>query len=289
MWCTFPVALYPLEQLLVGFVCGAILSWCGASIYFTGDFNPLSHKNRDEDDDAGHNTEGEDDLEDNEENRITNPPSDEPPVITVIAPTLPNKSIVVLHLTDENLRVVKDLIETITSSIQTKPEISLEPSPMNELDAMFEELSAVPATPPPPHSQLPSSPPLRQEVVDTPGGGYRTIRQLNDMCLSQKAVPEGSLSRPEELVIIGSFRSIIGMSYADAQAKVAEQNFTLHPLYVSMGSKMPLSKYSNTTIGVRISDSNFDTTNMKPSPDARVTELIDVGGIDARDIGIIKL
>jgi hypothetical protein len=116
----------------------------------------------------------------------------------------------------------------------------------------------------------------------TPTCGYV---KLKDLSLKVKPSPD-ALPAAEERKILKQFNNLLYISYTDACQKVALENYSLHILYVGMGKKMPLPEYSSTTIGVRITDPNW---NGVPSSEAVVKEIIDVGGVDSRDRGIIKL
>lgn len=123
------------------------------------------------------------------------------------------------------------------------------------------------------------------------GGGYVTMSTLEDTSKEHDQwKTSGVLSRGDELEIIHIFRGIVGMTFRDASAKAAEQNYKIHALYVSAGPKMPLlTGYSGTTIGVRIKDPDFDYDNHAPSQTAIVSEIIDVGGVDLKNRGAVSL
>lgn len=101
-----------------------------------------------------------------------------------------------------------------------------------------------------------------------------------------KSVDTYTLPRQEERKILRQFNHLINMPLAEAQKEAAKENYSIHILYVGMSDKMPLSSFSSTTLGVRIKDNEWNET---ASVNAIVTELIDVGGVDVRDVGIIKL
>lgn len=123
------------------------------------------------------------------------------------------------------------------------------------------------------------------------GGGYLTMSQLSEIGAKNEAYKNSmsSLSRADELEIIHLFRGILGMSLTQAQSEAGKQGYTVHPLYVGTGEKMPALKYSGTTLGVRVKDEKFDSATKKISPFAIVTEIIDVGGVDAKDYGRVRL
>ena len=121
------------------------------------------------------------------------------------------------------------------------------------------------------------------------GGGYLTMSQLSEIGAKNEVYKNNMLSRADELEIIHLFRGIVGMSLTQAQSEAGRQGYTVHPLYVGTGEKMPAMKYSGTTLGVRVKDEKFDPATKKISPFATVTEIIDVGGVDAKDHGKVRL
>lgn len=172
----------------------------------------------------------------------------------------PDKNTIILRLTDSALF---RLMPNINS--ETPPEAS-------NLDDIFNKAMSVEDT---------------EIFVDEgetfpPTCGYVKLKDL-----SPKVLPSpDTLPAAEERKILKQFNNLLYISYTDACQKAALENYSLHILYVGMGEKMPLSEYSSTTIGVRITDPNW---NGSPSSEAVVKEVIDVGGVDSRDRGIIKL
>lgn len=118
-------------------------------------------------------------------------------------------------------------------------------------------------------------------------GGYVTLDQLEKQNKRHTEVRKnGILSRGDELAIIHKFRGIVGQPYYSAVESVKENGFSLHPIYVGVGEKMPSKVQSGTVLGVRIRDPDFEGA---PSQNAVVTEIIDVGGVDAMDRGRIRV
>lgn len=116
------------------------------------------------------------------------------------------------------------------------------------------------------------------------GGGYATMGQIEDMRKKHEEYKEAVLSRSEELEIISAFRGIVGKNFYDAQSSVKEQGYTLHVLYVgATGTKRSAQYYSATTLGVRIEDDSFESGI--PSVNAKIVEIVDVGGIDPKNKG----
>ena len=115
------------------------------------------------------------------------------------------------------------------------------------------------------------------------------MSQLSEIGAKNEAYKTNMLSRADELEIIHLFRGIVGMSLTQAQSEAGKQGYTVHPIYVGAGEKMPALKYSGTTLGVRVRDEKFDPVTKKISTLATVTEIIDVGGVDAKDRGMVRL
>lgn len=123
-------------------------------------------------------------------------------------------------------------------------------------------------------------------------GGYLTLDQVKEMGDKFRDAQSNMLSRADELEIIHAFRGIVNMNYGDACTQVEEQGYVLHPLYIGTGTKMPYpSGYSGTVIGVRVRDpeTNFTGNKYVPSTNAIVTEIIDIGGVDIHNRGVIRL
>ena len=116
-------------------------------------------------------------------------------------------------------------------------------------------------------------------------GGYMTMGELSTSFASKPS----TISRADELELINLFRGIVGMPLTQAQTEVSKQGYSIWVLYCGMGEKMPAPAYSSTVIGVRIKDEKFNPETRTWSPYAVVSEIIDVGGVDAKDRGKIRL
>jgi len=264
---------YPLEQLFMGFFSGGLLSFVTTWLYLTGKSSaPQEDESSDDSfDDEGSETSSTENDEESSSQSSTR---------TVISDEMLDKFI------DRVLARIPDMLkkfDDLSKGVEKK-----ETGPKEELNTMFEEEVA--------NRSVPSTNSVAQESnvqekslpieSSAVGGGYKTLQQFSDMSISSGSSQTG-MSRAEELSILGGFRHLVGMKYHDALSTMTE--YTLHPLYVSLGSKMPLSSYSSKVIGVRIKDPLFDESTKIPSTDATITEIIDVGGVDVRDMGIIKL
>jgi hypothetical protein len=92
----------------------------------------------------------------------------------------------------------------------------------------------------------------------------------------------------EEKQLVSTLSSqICNKSYSSAVDIARDLGYQLHVLYVGLSGKMPRSERSGTVIGVRIRDPQYQKDT--PSKFATVVEVIDVGGVDVYDIGVIKL
>jgi len=119
-----------------------------------------------------------------------------------------------------------------------------------------------------------------------PGGGYATIGQVKKMNEdSRKFHEENRLKRADELDIMHTFNNIRGMNFHQALGIVEEQGYTLYPIYVNNGIKIPRSVYAGNVLGVSIEDNEFNFCDHFPSKKARIISIIDVGGQDDRDRG----
>lgn len=97
------------------------------------------------------------------------------------------------------------------------------------------------------------------------------------------------LTRTQELDIIHSFNWMLDNLFDVVELSISNQGYILHPLYIGMSRKYPLANYDDHVIGVRIDDSNFDYQHHKPSPNAIITEIIDIGGVDLANRGQIDI
>jgi len=94
----------------------------------------------------------------------------------------------------------------------------------------------------------------------------------------------------EEKKLISIFSTeLCNRDYAEASEIAKRSGYDLHPLYVGISGKMPRDEYSDKFIGVRIKDTQFSYEDKTPSKFAIVTEIIDIGGMDANNIGAINL
>lgn len=108
-------------------------------------------------------------------------------------------------------------------------------------------------------------------------GGYMTNAQLDDLKEARNTFKR--LTKQEEIDILSEFSSIENMSYEAAKEVVEKEGYTLFVNCVS-DVKMNRDFYSAIVIGVEIVDPDYDYLNSVPSPKARVTELLNVGGVN---------
>ena len=119
------------------------------------------------------------------------------------------------------------------------------------------------------------------------GGGYATNRDLEEV--SEKSKKFRRISRADELEIMHTFEDIVGMSFYRALGVVEEQGYALHPVYINGGPKNPAGAYSGTLLGVKVNDSEYDPTENKLSKRATIVEIVDVGGQDPHNRGVVHL
>jgi len=124
------------------------------------------------------------------------------------------------------------------------------------------------------------------------GGGYATIREINQAREEADKFKEKRLSRADELDIMHTFSNIRNMNYHQALGVVEEQGYTLHPIYINNGPKTKATTYSGTTIGVCVTDPDFDVLMggvQGLSKRAIITSVVDVGGQDPNDRGRVSV
>lgn len=124
------------------------------------------------------------------------------------------------------------------------------------------------------------------------GGGYATIREINQAREEADKFKEKRLSRADELDIMHTFSNIRNMNYHQALGVVEEQGYTLHPIYINNGPKTKATTYCGTTIGVCVTDPDFDVLVggvQGLSKRAVITSVVDVGGQDPNDRGRVSM
>ena len=115
-------------------------------------------------------------------------------------------------------------------------------------------------------------------------GGYVTLNEVQKATnKSSMFKKDGKLKRADELDIIHTFNNIRGMKYYDASLIVEKEGYSLYPIYINRGTKNPRSTYCGTVVGVSIEDSFFNFYENKPSKDAIITSIVDIGGQDSED------
>lgn len=119
------------------------------------------------------------------------------------------------------------------------------------------------------------------------GGGYVTNNELDSHNSKYQNSEPPKLSRSDELEIMQTFAYIIGMPYIEACAKVKEQGYMLHPIYINDLPKKPAGVFSKTTLGVRVKDPELEVKagGLHFSHKATVMEIMDVGGKDHHNRG----
>ena len=121
------------------------------------------------------------------------------------------------------------------------------------------------------------------------GGGYATNEEMKESKDKSDSFKEKKLSRADELDIIHTFGNIKGMNYQQACGIVEEQGYTLYPLYVNNGDKRRALTYKGTCLGVKVKDPDFNYLKYELSKRAVVVDIVDVGGQDKDNRGMIKI
>jgi hypothetical protein len=201
-------------------------------------------------------------------------------ILNVEEATEPDKNTIIIRLSDASLMKM----------LQMDPSIKTPAEEPDEYEIIFnEEASASSAS-----GSSASTEDTRKcstlSDKQTFGGafGYRPL----DVPLPPrpKVTDPSILSRTEERKILDGLKHIVGMDLGGAKAEATKENLSLHVLYVGMGPKTPLPEYSSTTIGVRVKKMEGESTpQITYDDDSVISELIDVGGVDLRDYGVIRL
>ena len=123
------------------------------------------------------------------------------------------------------------------------------------------------------------------------GGGYATVDEIHETKIqSEKFRNENQISRADEVEIMHTFNGIRGMNYYQAMGVVEEQGYSLHPIYINKGAKRISVTYSGTIIGVCVDDPDYNPIHRDViSKKATVSSIVDVGGQDKHDRGIVKI
>lgn len=123
--------------------------------------------------------------------------------------------------------------------------------------------------------------------TSTVGGRYVTNQDLDNLSQKSKEFKKNIISRADELDIIRTFEAIVGMNFFQALGIVEEQGYTLHPVYINNGQKRVSAVYSGTTLGVKVNDPDFTGTALGKR--TTITEIVDVGGRDKHNRGMVKI
>lgn len=294
MYCT-----YPIEQLFFGFFGGAILSWVGASFYFS-------------------KSTSKDDTESS----------------TFTIPDIPGKSVAIFHTPNFCMSEIRDLLEPYdeyyhksdseeedngagviscgdtlkNEKYMTKEKreeyLCNKKQALEDLDKLRHDQGSFIRLRKKTGIEKDSAPQVvstsqalekgylkpNPETASDSGyafekgtafskvrkGKYTTLDELASTCPE----PQGDtkMTKNQELYIINEFSNIIGMPVDEATTFLATKGYGLHVLYKGAGNKTPASAYSEKLIGVRVSSITL-----------KVTEIIDVGGIDISNRGAINL
>lgn len=112
-----------------------------------------------------------------------------------------------------------------------------------------------------------------------PGGGYATMKTLDDTRRKSEEFKIKKLSRADELDILNIFSKLRGENFWKGIEYAKEKDYTLHPVYIN-GCKNPALVYSGTVIGVSVEDDEYDYETGTLSNIATIISVVDVGGQD---------
>jgi len=113
-------------------------------------------------------------------------------------------------------------------------------------------------------------------ISNTCKGGYLTNADLDEV--KNKRDSFKRLTNKEEINIIGEFSNIENMPYHEALKLVGNEGYDL---FVNSVGDIIKSRwiYNGCTIGVEIIDPDYDYINSEPSKKARISEILNVGGL----------
>lgn len=118
-------------------------------------------------------------------------------------------------------------------------------------------------------------------------GKYFTNKDLEEVSNQKKNFKR--LSRADELDIIHNFEYIVGKGYYESRELVEGEGYSLHPIYVNDEDKQEALLYSGSVLGVKVRDPCYSPSMKILSPQAVITEIVDVGGQDPHNRGEISL
>jgi hypothetical protein len=175
---------------------------------------------------------------------------------------------------------IKELvIPTETTSVESIKDVNTsfvkKIKTAEELDNLFNKASQVDdATPKTPPVSIPTAPIVASLAsVNNSIGGYRVFNSLGDNHLIVPFMKK----EVEREIMYNMTAEIVGKSLQDATEILKNKGYNIHVLYVGMGPKTPLRHPNEKTIGVRIDSKS------------NVREIIDVGGVDTYNRGVIGL
>lgn len=129
----------------------------------------------------------------------------------------------------------------------------------------------------------PSNPPDSSEK--TRSVNTTNVALANMFDTEEKKNKVHHLPRKQENDILNTFDSIKGKKYSIASEVVKKHNYTLHPIYINdVKNKNALPSFNERVIGVFVRDPAYSLNNTLTN-DAVIESLIDVGGIDSRNVG----
>jgi hypothetical protein len=260
-----------------GFLLGGLAGWLVTSISANGTINRLRQK-------LSLFTDEENDEEcDFDGVKAANPSA---------------KNIVYLRLTDDSVKVLLNSLvqETPVTTIyeeddmassagsvhpvETAPEPQAEPAKASEMEQLF--------------GQVVQETAQRKAAAGAPGApepaprtGYATLGQLEKKGKVKNV--EGTLKRSEELEIINNFRGLVNKKFKDAVEEARKQGFSLRILYVSTKDVRDGSgTYDKQCLGVRVRKPDFPVLG-ESRDEYFVTEIVEVGGVDVHNRGVINL
>lgn len=100
----------------------------------------------------------------------------------------------------------------------------------------------------------------------------------------------GPSPEKEKEIMMSFTKNIVDKSFGYASKIAKDEGYILYPIYINNNTKLARS-YNPNVLGVRLKDPNYsqELCTGIPSREAIVTEIVDVGGTDPTNRGMIKL
>ena len=270
-----------------GFLLGGATAWLLTSIAANGTISRLRGK-------LSSLTTDEEEIR--EDCDITNVPSliDEPSATNVIYLRLTDASVAAwintfIQPPNSSPRADDDEPQTVPATDSDREPTPPAPVSTSELENMFGEV--VNETRSRAHQQAAAL--CISAAPATPArAGYATLGELEEKGKeSTKHVP-GMLKRSEELEVINGFRGILNKKVKDMPEELTKAGYSLRVMYV--GTEDVRKKewvYDAKCLGIRVRKPDMLIGSLEKTSveELYIAEIVDVGGVDVRNRGMVRL